>query len=150
VKEWAVKFSGEISYWLRLQINDGQTPIEICHKLLKKLGLERNKTDRPGAVQMVDRKGKHGANMERFRVNLDFNPIRTRLLEAARRKHSESITSICNKENLSIQNDVIDLKPPEIKPSPPLKLAPNPENHIQPTDLNQPLGGRTENAPRTA
>jgi hypothetical protein len=106
VKEWAVKFSGEISYWLRLQIDDGQTPIEICHKLLKKLGLERDKTDRPGAIQMVDRKGKRGANCERFRVDMDFDPIRSRLLEAARRKLSESVTSICNRENLPIQIDV--------------------------------------------
>lgn len=106
VKDWAVKFSGEISYWLRLQINDGQTPIEICHKLLKKLGLERDKTDRPGAVQMVDRKGKRGASVERFRVDLDFDPIRARLLEAARRKLSESVTSVCNREIEPIQTDV--------------------------------------------
>jgi Domain of unknown function (DUF3854) len=150
VKEWAVKFSGEISYWLRLQINDGQTPIEICHKLLKKLGLERDKTDRPGAVQTVDRKGKRGANSERFRVDLYFDPIRAKLLEAARRKHSESVPSICNKENLFIQIDETDLKPPEIERSPALKLASNPEHHFQSADFNQALGGRTENAPRTA
>ncbi len=106
VKEWALKFSNEISYWLRLQIDDGQTPIEIGHKLLKKLGLERDKTDRPGAVQMVDRKGKRGSNSERFRVDLDFDPIRARLLEAARRKLSESVTSVCNREIEPIQTDV--------------------------------------------
>ena len=106
VKEWALKFSSEISYWLRLTIDDGQTPIEICHKLLKKLGIERDKTDRPGAIQSIDRKGKRGANSERFRVDMNFDPLRARLLEAARRKLSESVTSICNKENLSIQIDV--------------------------------------------
>ena len=106
VKEWVLKFSKEISYWLRLTIEGGQSALGICHKLLKKLGLERDKTDRPGAIQMVDRPGKRGANSERFRVDMDFDPLRKRLLEAARRKLSESVTPICNKENLSIQIDV--------------------------------------------
>jgi hypothetical protein len=106
VKEWALKFSNEIFYWLRLTIDDAQTPIEIVHKLLKKLGLERDKVDRPGAIQMVDRTGKRGANSQRYQVDMDFDPLRARLLEAARRKLSESVTSICNKENLSIQIDV--------------------------------------------
>ena len=115
VKEWAVKFSNEISYWLRLTIDDEQTPIEICHKLLKKLRLERNKTDRPGAIQMVDRKGKRGANSERFQVDMNFDPIRTRLLDAARRRLSGFITPICNKENLPIQIDVASSSPPIVK-----------------------------------
>lgn len=106
VKEWALKFSKEISYWLRLTIDDGQSAIGICHKLLKKLGFERDRTDRPGAIQFIDRKGKRGANSERFRVDMDFDPLRKRLLEAARRRLSESVTSICNKENRSIQIDV--------------------------------------------
>ena len=106
VKNWAVKFSSEIVYWLRLTIDDGQTPIEITHKLLKKLGLERDKTERPGAIQLVDRRGARGANSERFQVDMSYDPIRSQLLEAARSRISESVTSICNKENLSIQIDV--------------------------------------------
>ena len=97
VKEWAVRFSNEIFYWLRLTIDDEQTPIEIAHKLLKKLGLERDKTDRPGAIQMVDRPGKRGENSERFQVDMEFDPIRSRLLEAAQRKLSESVTPFCKK-----------------------------------------------------
>ncbi len=112
VKEWALKFSKEISYWLRLTIDDGQSAIGICHKLLKKLGFERDRTDRPGAIQFIDRKGKRGANSERFRVDMDFDPLRKRLLEAARRRLSESVTSICNKENRSIQIDVTNPPPP--------------------------------------
>ena len=106
VKEWAVKLSNEIFYWLRLTIDDEQTPIEIAHKLLKKLGLERDKTDRPGAIQMVDRPGNRGENSERFQVDMNFNPIRSRLLEAARSKLSESVTPIRNKEILFIPIDV--------------------------------------------
>jgi hypothetical protein len=115
VKEWALKFSNEISYWLRLVINDEQTPIEIAHKLLKKLGLERDKTDRPGAIQMVDRKGKRGANSERFRVDMNFDPIRARLLDAARCRLSGFITSICNKENQPIQINVASYPTPIVK-----------------------------------
>ena len=115
VKEWALKFSNEISYWLRLVINDEQTPIEIAHKLLKKLGLERDKNDRPGAIQMVDRKGKRGANSERFRVDMNFDPIRARLLDAARHRLSGFITSICNKENQPIQIDVASSPTPIVK-----------------------------------
>ena len=102
VKKWAVKFSSEIFYWLRLAIDDEQTPIEIAHKLLKKLGLERNKANRLGAIQMVDRLGNRGENSERFQVDMNFDPIRSRLLEAARRKLSESVTPICSKEILFI------------------------------------------------
>jgi Domain of unknown function (DUF3854) len=114
VKEWAIKFATEIKYWLRLTIQESQTPIAICHKLLKKLGLERDKTDRAGAIQTVDRKGKRGESVERFKVLLDFNPTRVKLLEAARRKLSESVSPICNRENQDIQIDETTLKPPEI------------------------------------
>ena len=96
VKTWALQFKSEISYWLRLQVDESQSAIEICHRLLKKLGLERDKKNRPGAVKFVDRRGKRGQNSERFLIDLAFNPVRTRLLEAARRKLSESVTSIRN------------------------------------------------------
>jgi hypothetical protein len=96
VKQWALRFKNEISYWLRLHVNEEQTEIDICHRLLKKVGLERNRRDRPGAVRLVDRPGKRGENSERFSINLNFNPVRTRLLAAARRKLLESVTPICN------------------------------------------------------
>ncbi len=121
VKQWALRFKNEISYWLRLQINDEQTAIEICHRLLKKMGFERNKRDRPGAVRLIDRPGKRGENSERFSIDLHFNPVRTRLLEAARRKLLESVTSVCSPdqdpniqinvtepENLSRETDGLD------------------------------------------
>jgi Domain of unknown function (DUF3854) len=112
VKDWALRFSKEISYWLRLQINDQQSSIEICHKLLKKFDLERDKADRPGAIAMVGRKGKRGANSERFRVNLDYCPVRARLLEAARRRLSEFVTSTRNREISSLRIDVTEAQTP--------------------------------------
>jgi len=115
VKKWALQFRSELYYWLRLQINESQTAIEICHKLLKKLGLERERDDRPGAVELVDRPGKRGQNSERFLIDLDFNLVRTRLLEAARRKLSEFVTPIRNTEqDPHIQVDVTE---PESSPS---------------------------------
>jgi hypothetical protein len=112
VKEWALRFSKEISYWLRLQINDQQSAIEICHKLLKKFDLERDKADRPGAIAMVGRKGKRGANSERFRVNLDYCPVRARLLESVRRRLSEFVTSTRNEQISSLQVDVTEPQTP--------------------------------------
>ena len=96
VKKWALHFKSEISYWLRLQVDESQTAVKICHGLLKKLGLERDKKTRPGAVRLVDRLGKRGQNSERFSIDLAFNPVRIRLLEAAQRKLFESVTSIRN------------------------------------------------------
>jgi hypothetical protein len=117
VKKQALNFRNELYYWLGLKIEEGQSAIEICHKLLKKLGLERDKTERPGAVKLIDRPGKRGQNSERFAVDLSFNPIRARLLEAARRKLSESVTSISNSgEDPPIEINVTKPKiPPDLE-----------------------------------
>jgi Domain of unknown function (DUF3854) len=112
VKVWALRFARELNYWLRLQVNESQSPIEICHKLLKKLGLERDKSDRSGAIKMADRKGKRGQNQERFQVDLDFCPVRAQLLEAARQRLSNSVTSIRNKEIDLLQINVTDSNSP--------------------------------------
>ena len=114
VKERALKFRNEVWYWLGLNVNDEQTPVEVCHKLLKRLGLERSKKDRPGAIETVGRPGKRGELRDRiFRVNLAYCAIRVRLLEAYRRKLSEaqlqSVSSICHQGNVYIQ--IEDTKP---------------------------------------
>jgi Domain of unknown function (DUF3854) len=115
VKRWALQFKNEIFYWLRLQIKEDQSAIAICHKLLKKMELERATDDRPSAIKLVDRPGKRGQNSERFSIDLDFNPVRTRLLEAARRKLSESVTLTCNTG--SDPHIQIDVTEPESSPS---------------------------------
>lgn len=102
VKQFALRFKSEISYWLRLQVSEEQTAVQICHRLLKKLGLERHKEDRPGAIHLVDRPGNRGQNTERFSVDLSFNSVRARILEAARRKLSGEVTPICNSEQIPL------------------------------------------------
>lgn len=114
VKEKALKYRREIWYWLGLNVNDEQTPVEICHKLLRRLGLERCKTNRPGAIETVGRPGKRDELRDRiFRVNLAYCAIRVRLLEAYRRKLCEaqlqSVSSISNKNSTYIQ--IEDTKP---------------------------------------
>lgn len=94
VKDFALEHANRISYLLRLQIKKKDTPVEICHKLLAQFGLERDKADRPGAIEEVGRPGKRGEKRNRFyAINLAFDPMRMRVLEAARRKLCESVSS---------------------------------------------------------
>ncbi len=137
VKVWALRFASELNYWLRLQVNENQTPIEICHKLLKKFGLERDKDDRPGAITMIGRKGKRGANTERFQVDLDYCPVRARLLEAARRRLSESVTSIRNKEISLLQTSVTEPQSPtKTEENAPMKPHEAPERRPSPVPVS--------------
>lgn len=95
VKAAALKWASEISYWLRLQVKASQTPVEIVNKLLKKLDL---------AAVAIARPGPRGSDRERtYQVSGLDNPIRLRLLEALRRKLSESVSTICNRENPDLQ-----------------------------------------------
>ena len=114
VKEFCLSIRKEIRYWLGLDVQEDQTAISICHKLLRKFGLNRDQSHRidketggegrSGAIKTVDRKGKRGATVERFRIDLDYDPIRTRLLEAARRKLSTPVVLISN-----IKEDLIEI-----------------------------------------
>ena len=119
VKTFAINSAKEINYWLRLEIKPDQTAVEICHKLLKKLGLERDRSDRIdahgvpgriGAIKMVSRTGRRGSNSECFQIDMNYDPIRSQLLDAARRRVSESVTPIRNRENVPIRIDVTALK----------------------------------------
>jgi Domain of unknown function (DUF3854) len=110
IKEQALRFAKEIGYWLDgIQIEPEQSPIEICHKLLRKFGLEIDRSDRAGAIETIARPGRRGEKRERiYRVDLDFDPFRSRLLEAARRKLSESVSTISNVEKSTIK--IMDTK----------------------------------------
>jgi hypothetical protein len=90
VKKAALHFAKEISYWLRLQIKPEQTPVEICNKLLRKFGLKAVAIARPG------KRDEHRSEI--WSIDDLQNPVRIRLLEAARRKLSESVSPICNRE----------------------------------------------------
>ena len=116
VKKFAVENRKHIFQWTGLTIHKDQSAIEICHKFLKRIGLERDKKDRDGAVKFVQRLGKRGANSEHFRVDLDYCGVRARLLEAARCKLRDAVTSISKEDNNNIE---IDVTPPNIPVSPP-------------------------------
>lgn len=104
VKAAALKWASEISYWLRLQVKASQTPVEIVNKLLKKLDL---------AAVAIARPGPRGSDRERtYQVSGLDNPIRLRLLEALRRKLSESVSTICNRESPDLQIVDTDQEPP--------------------------------------
>ena len=102
-KQRALKYANQIGYWLRLQIKADQTPSEIVNKLIRKLGL---------GTEAVGRPGKRGEKRDRvwMAVGLD-NPIRAKLLEAARTKSSKSVSTIRKEEKDSIQ---IRDTPPDI------------------------------------
>ncbi|NEO34530.1 MAG: hypothetical protein F6K36_29870 [Symploca sp. SIO3C6] len=103
VKERALELSNEIYYRLRLNIKSTQTPVEICNKLLRKFGLEINKPDRPGAIQASQPGSRDDRGDRHYRVDLDYSPVRKRLLEASQRKLSESVHTICIDQNPNIQ-----------------------------------------------
>lgn len=106
IKEKALRYANEIYYFLRLQIKLEQTPVEIAHKLLKKLAIDKDKKDRPGEIQLVARPGRREEKRDNvYRIDLSVNPVRARLLEAARRKLHSSVSSICNKEVTNLQID---------------------------------------------
>lgn len=107
IKKQALRYAVEIYYHLRLQINHEQTPVEIAHKLLKKLNIQKSKEDRPGEIEVIGRPGRRCESRDNlYRVDLSSNLIRARLLEAARRKLSEAVSSTCrSSESIPLQID---------------------------------------------
>ncbi len=96
IKQKALKYSREINYYLRLTINDDQTPSEICNKLLKKLGLE---------AEVIGRPGPRGVARDKvYALENADNAVRMRLLKASRDRLSDSVSPICNKETDSYTN----------------------------------------------
>ena len=95
IKKQALRYANEVGYWLRLQIKPSQTPVEICNKLLRKLGLK---------AEAIARPGKRGQQNNRVWAIPELNnPTRKRLLEAACSKLSSPVSMICNKEKSTIQ-----------------------------------------------
>jgi Domain of unknown function (DUF3854) len=80
IKTAALKWKSEIYYWLGLEIKQSQTPVEICNKLLIKLGLKAEAVARPGTVGKRDRI---------YQVSGIVDPFRDRLLAAARQRLAE-------------------------------------------------------------
>lgn len=119
IKQKALCFANEINYWLRLQIKPDQTPVEIAHKLLRKLAIEKDRKDRPGEIKQIARPGKRKEQRDKvYLIDLSVNPVRTRLLEAARRKASSSVSSICNSKTTTL---LIEDTTPQNQPIPHLR-----------------------------
>lgn len=72
-------FAQTIYYWLRLQANPTQTPVDICNKLIRKFGLTVKSSKRPGGGNTRDRI---------YSITDLDNPFRQQLLDAARIKFS--------------------------------------------------------------
>lgn len=103
IKQQALRFANEIGYWLRLQIKATQSPVEICNKLLRKLGLK---------AEAIARPGKRGQQNNRVWAIPELNnPTRKRLLEAACSKLSSPVSTICNNNTDPIQ--IVDTSPPK-------------------------------------
>lgn len=105
VKEFALQNRHNFYYWLRLTINKDQTPIQICHKLLKKMGIVRNRKDSPGLILLVGQLGSRDDRDQVFRIDTDpmADYTRWQLRNAARRKLSESVQSTRIEEDTTLQ-----------------------------------------------
>ena len=116
IKQTALKYANEITYWLQLNVKPTQTPCEIVNKLLKRLGLEIAAIGRPGPRKEKRARVYAIANLE--------NPTRIKLLQAAREKFSAGVSDFSKsdlvfKESLDTvpQPVPVTSSPP---PSPPL------------------------------
>jgi len=85
IKALAVQYAKEISYWLRLQIKESQSGVDITNKLLRKLGLTAEAIARPGARDEVRNRVYQIADLD--------NPVRQALLKALRDKHSPTVST---------------------------------------------------------
>lgn len=89
--------------------------MEIAHKLLRKLAIDKDKEDRPGEIQLAARPGRREEKRDNvYLIDLSVNPLRARLLEAARRRLYGSVSSICNKEVTNLQIDDTTKKQPAL------------------------------------
>lgn len=124
IKKTALKYSREFFQFLRLQILENHTPVEICNKLLRKLGLKG---------VWICRKGGRGEQEKIWQVTGHDDLLRLRLLEARRHKLSESVDLIrIELKNPSFTNQIYgpnpSESPPEASPPPWLNGVPAAEH----------------------
>ena len=93
IKQMALKYRSAISYWLDFTINEDQTPCEIVNKLMLRLGLKAVAIGRPGT-----RSQKRGRV---YAVPELENPLRLRLLNAAKEQLAQSVSAISNEGQTS-------------------------------------------------
>lgn len=106
VKVNCLRFRKEIATYLSLNVNESQTPVEICNKLLKRLGLKAISTSRPG---------RRGERINRIYQAVGHDdPLRVRLLNAYRAGLAATVSSISNKETYIGITDTANNPPPDI------------------------------------
>jgi hypothetical protein len=80
VKQEALKWAKEIRDWLALNVSEEQSPVEICNKLLKRLGIKAKAIARPGTDRLFEKR-------DRIYQALPYaEPLQLELLEAVRRR----------------------------------------------------------------
>lgn len=90
IKEKALHFAPAIAAIFRLQVRAEHTPVEIANKLLRKLHLKG---------KVCAWRGGRGEQQKLWSIEGADDLLRIRMLEARRRKLSETVLSICNKHS---------------------------------------------------
>lgn len=108
VKDFALQNRNNIYYWLRLNIQKTQSAVTICHKLLKKMGIVRQRENdviQQGLILMVGQFGSRDDRDEVFRIetNPRGNYTRWQLLNASRSKLSGTVQPTCIEEDTTLQ-----------------------------------------------
>jgi hypothetical protein len=89
--------------FFNLNINEGQTPVEIVHKILKRLGFEVDREERPGAIMLTSLIGPIGDKVQHYQITAHPDPIYKRLLLAARARRA-AIAAISKGDLDSLEN----------------------------------------------
>jgi len=116
VKDFALQNRIIIYYWLRLNIQKTQSAVTICHKLLKKMSIDRGTEQEPGLIRTIGQIGPRGDRHQVFRIDLDADPTRVQLLNAARAKLSGSVQPTRIEEDTLLR---VNCTKPEPDPIPP-------------------------------
>ncbi len=80
----AVELAAPIWRFFGLVIKASQSPVEICHKFLRRLGLEIDRDNRPGAISQTSRTGSINNQIQNYRIVAHPNAVYQGLVVAAR------------------------------------------------------------------
>ena len=129
IKEKLLPYRADIQYFLGLNLNAEQSPVEIANKILKsKLGLK------PKAIARL---GPRGDRERIWEITGHDDFLRLEMLESRRRKLSELVSTILNMRSKGTQDPhtkIVDTppkpseSPPETSPPPWLEGVPAAEH----------------------
>jgi hypothetical protein len=86
IAEKAIARSQHIWQFFQLTVHDGLTPVEIVHKILKRLGYEIDKPNRPGAIHLAGRLGPIHNQVQYYQIVDHPEPQYKTFLNAARQR----------------------------------------------------------------